>query len=140
VNKRLYERLFAPLAAAALLAAATVADAHHSFAVHFVPDQMVTVTGVVTEFRFRNPHGLLFFTAHGSDGGDTAWKAETNSPNILRRRGWDEHSLKAGDKITVIGYPARDGTNYLRIYKIELADGRELVGQAPTPGVDDGKD
>jgi hypothetical protein len=133
-------RRFVSLAAAGFLWAASAADAHHSFAVHFVPDKTVSVTGVVTEFRFRNPHGLLFFTARGDDGQEAAWKAETNSPNILRRRGWDEHSLKAGDKVTVIGYPSRDGTNYLRVAKIELADGRELIGQAPTPGVDDGKD
>jgi hypothetical protein len=131
---------FAPLVAAALLWAAAPAGAHHSFAVHFVPDKTVSVSGVVTEFRFRNPHGLLFFTARGDDGQPVAWKAETNSPNVLRRRGWDEHSLKAGDEVTVIGYPARDGTNYLRIAKIELADGHELIGQAPSPGVDHDKD
>lgn len=137
MNRRFFA-LLAAAAASSLVGAA--ADAHHSFAVHFVPDKTVSVSGVVTEFRFRNPHGLLFFTARGEDGKEAAWKAETNSPNILRRRGWDEHSLKAGDEITVIGYPARDGTNYLRVYKIELADGRELVGQRPAPGSDDGKD
>ena len=132
-------RLRALLAAASLLAAAA-GEAHHSFAVHFVPDKIVSVSGVVTEFRFRNPHGLLFFTAQREDGSEEAWKAETNSPNILRRRGWDEHSLKFGDRITVTGYPARDGTHYLRIYKIKFADGHELIGQAPTPGTVDGND
>jgi hypothetical protein len=135
VNRRLYSVLVA-----ASLLAAPVSEAHHSFAVHFVPDKTISVSGVVTEFRFRNPHGLLFFTATSDDGSEEAWKAETNSPNILRRRGWDEHSLKVGDRITVTGYPARDGTNYMRIYKIKFADGHELVGQAPMPGADDGKD
>lgn len=133
------KRLLSTLLVAVGLAAAA-AEAHHSFAVHFVPDETVSVSGVVTEFRFRNPHGLLFFTAHQEDGRDVAWKAETNSPNILRRRGWDEHSLEVGDRITVTGYPARDGTNYMRVYKITFEDGRELVGQRPAPGAADGND
>ncbi len=127
------------VAAAAALLTAAAAEAHHSFAVHFVADKVVSVTGTVTEFRFRNPHGLLFFTVQGPNG-DEAWKAETNSPNILRRRGWDEHSLKAGDRITVTGYPSRDSGHYLRVYKITFADGHVLIGQRPTTGVSDGKD
>ncbi|HEU4617509.1 MAG TPA: DUF6152 family protein [Gammaproteobacteria bacterium] len=128
------------LVAAGCLSAGAAAHAHHSFAVHFVADKIVSVSGVVTEFRFRNPHGLVFFTSAGEDGTEQAWKAETNSPNILRRRGWNEHSLEVGDRVTVTGYPARDGSNYLRIYKVKLADGHELVSQAPMPGVDDDKD
>ncbi|HEX5420894.1 MAG TPA: DUF6152 family protein [Gammaproteobacteria bacterium] len=125
--------------AAAALFVSVGAEAHHSFPVHFVSDKIVSVTGVVTEFRFRNPHGLVFFTVPGPSG-DEAWKAETNSPNILRRRGWDEHSLTAGDRVTVTGYPSRDGDHYLRVYKITFEDGRELIGQRPTTGVADGKD
>ncbi len=132
-------RRYTVLAAAAGLFALAGAEAHHSFAVHFVADKIVSVSGVVTEFRFRNPHGLVYFTVDGPHG-DEAWKAETNSPNILRRRGWDEHSLKAGDRITVAGYPSRDSGHYLRVYKITLADGHELIGQRPAPGVADGND
>lgn len=120
--------------AATLLAACTsAAYAHHSFAVHFEAEANKEVSGVVDRFQFANPHGMLFFTVTDANGVKAQWRAETNSPNILRRRGWSKDSLKAGDEITVLGFPARDGTNYMRISKITFADGRELVGQGSAP-------
>lgn len=106
--------------------------AHHSFAVHFVPDERVTIEGVVTEFRFRNPHGLIFLTVTAADGAEQQWRVETNSPNILRRRGWSPDSLKPGDQVSIEGYPSRDDGHYMRVYRIEFEDGREMIGQRPT--------
>jgi hypothetical protein len=74
---------------------------------------LVTVRGTVDEFTFRNPHGVLLVTAEGEGGAAQQWKIETNSPNILRRRGWTESSIKAGDSVTIEGYPARDGSNFM---------------------------
>ena len=113
-----------------------VAMAHHSFAVHFVGDHTVTVSGSVREFHFRNPHGVIYLDVPSPDGTMTEWKIETNSPNVLRRRGWSEHSIAAGDEVTIEGYPARDGSNAMRVYRVVFADGRELVGQRPAPGVE----
>jgi hypothetical protein len=126
------------LVAASLAAAPAVA--HHSFAVHFVADRLITVRGTVDEFTFRNPHGVLMLTAKGDDGAAQQWKIETNSPNILRRRGWTETSIEPGDAVTVEGYPARDGSNFMRVYRVTYADGRELVGQRPDPSVVNGDD
>jgi hypothetical protein len=125
---------------AAALALGGPTAAHHSFAVHFVADKLITVAGTVGQFSFRNPHGLLLLTAKGSDGREQQWKIETNSPNILRRRGWTESSIKAGDVVTVEGYPARDGSNFMRVYRVTFADGRELVGQRPDPALTSGED
>jgi DNA/RNA endonuclease YhcR with UshA esterase domain len=133
-GRRLVRLLGAGALGTVLLAAAVPAAAHHSFAVHFVPNEIITVAGVVDEFRFRNPHGVLTFTATREDGTVETWKAETNSPNILRRRGWDEHSIKPGEVVTVEGYPARDGSSFMRIYRVRFADGRELIGQRPDLG------
>jgi Family of unknown function (DUF6152) len=116
------------------------AAAHHSFAVHFVADKIVSVSGVVTEFSFRNPHGIITLKVEGKDGAADEWKAETNSPNILRRRGWTEASIKPGDRIKVEGYPSRDGSRYLRLYRVIFADGHELVGQRPDPTAPSGAD
>ena len=131
---------FVTSATVALAAAPTPASAHHSFAVHFVADKLVTVAGTVNEFSFRNPHGLLMLTAKGADGKPAEWKIETNSPNILRRRGWSETSIKPGDEVKVEGYPARDGSNFMRVYRVIYADGHELVGQRPDPTLAPGKD
>jgi len=124
----------------ALLATGAPAVAHHSFAVHFVADRLIKVSGVVDEFTFRNPHGVLTLTAKAEDGVSAAWKIETNSPNILRRRGWTETSIKSGDVVTVEGYPARDGSNFMRVYRVIYPDGHELVGQRPDPNVVSGDD
>jgi hypothetical protein len=127
------------LAVLAATFSAAPGSAHHSFAVHFVGDRLITVRGTVDEFTFRNPHGVLRVTADG-DGGPQQWKIETNSPNILRRRGWTETSIKAGDVVSIEGYPARDGSNFMRVYRVTYADGRELVGQRPDPNVVNGDD
>jgi hypothetical protein len=116
-------RLIASLATlTAVVGISSMALAHHSFAVFFDAERMVTVSGTVTEFQFRNPHGLIRFTAK-ADGKEQLWRAETNSPSILERRGWLKDSLKAGDQIVVEGWPARDGSNYLRMRKVTRADG-----------------
>jgi hypothetical protein len=132
-------RTLALVAAAGAALIAPAVDAHHSFAVHFVADKVVTVSGVVTEFTFRNPHGLLLLDAP-ADGKVEAWRIETNSPNILRRRGWTETSIKPGDRVTVEGYPARDGSSFMRVYRVIYPDGKELVGQRPDPNVTSGED
>lgn len=112
------------------LAAAPLALAHHSFAVHFVSDRVITVKGIVTSFKFTNPHGIVEFDVTKEDGSVEAWRAETNSPNALRRRGWSKDSIKVGEAVEIIGFPTRDGKPYVRISKLTFADGRELVGQA----------
>jgi Family of unknown function (DUF6152) len=106
----------------ALCAAAPV-WAHHSFAVFFDADRITTVRGTVAEFHFRNPHGIIRMRVAGKDGAMEDWKAETNSPSILERRGWTKTSLKAGDEIQVEGWLARDGSRYLRMRAVKRADG-----------------
>ena len=125
-------RLVAALSAGALLCAASSAGAHHSFAVFFDTDsKLVKVTGVVREFRFSNPHGVVALDVKQS-GRIIVWRAETNSPSILRRRGWNQQSLHVGETVTIEGWPARDGTNYMRLRSATRANG-EPVGTAPTP-------
>lgn len=115
------------------VATAPLAHAHHSFAVHFESEANLEVKGVVKDFRFANPHGMLTFEVTDANGVKSEWRAETNSPNILRRRGWSRDSLKPGDEITILGFPSRDGTPYMRISTITFADGRVLVGQGAAP-------
>jgi hypothetical protein len=124
-----YRRLIGwVVALAASLGAANHAVAHHSFAVFFNTDaQLVKVTGVVRDFQFRNPHGVITIVVpQGRE--QITWRAETNSPSILRRRGWTPESLHVGDKVTLEGWPARDGTRYMRLRSARLSDGH-LIGQ-----------
>jgi hypothetical protein len=120
------------MSAAALLALtlAGSALAHHSFAVFFDTDaQLVKVTGVVRDFQFRNPHGVITIEVPQGQAHIT-WRAETNSPSILHRRGWSVDSLHVGDTVTLEGWRARDGSRYIRLKSARLADGR-MIGQPP---------
>jgi hypothetical protein len=118
----------------AALLAPGVADAHHSFAVFFDGARTTTVTGVVKDFQFSNPHGLIDLVVT-RDGKAEAWKVETNAPVLLRRRGWTKDSIKVGDRIVIEGWAARDGSNYLRLKRAMAADGTPIgqpFGQGDT--------
>jgi hypothetical protein len=129
---RCVRRPAAILAAVVLTLTCDCAFAHHSFAVFFDTDsQLRKITGVVKEFRFTNPHGVVTLAVVEGNH-EVIWRAETNSPSILRRRGWTPDSLHVGDRITIEGWPARDGSKYLRMRAATRANG-EPVGTAPTP-------
>ncbi len=113
------------LGLAASIPASIPATAHHSFAVYFDPDAPVTLEGTVTAFRFTNPHGTLVFEVDGEE-----WRAETNAPVVLRRRGWTRGSLRPGQHVTVSGWRSRDGRNYMRLREVRDEQGN-LIGTAP---------
>jgi hypothetical protein len=53
---------------------------------------------------------------------------------VLLRNGWTGDEVKAGDRVKVIGNPARDGSNVVHWQKLVLPDGTELWGEdLPTP-------
>jgi hypothetical protein len=105
------------LVAAALCIVPATAVAHHSFAVYFDSSKSVTITGKVTAFRFTNPHGTIVLEVADAQGQVREWRAETNAPVVLQRRGWTRE-------------PSRDGKPYIRLRRATHADGR-LVGTAP---------
>jgi hypothetical protein len=106
----------------------TPVEAHHSPASHYLIKDLVTVEGVVTEFRLTNPHARIYFDVTTPEGEVQNWFAEGNSSSILKRRGWTKDSVKPGDAIKISGYPARDGGHSLDWKLIELADGTQLRG------------
>jgi hypothetical protein len=105
---------------------AAPASAHHSFAVFFDDQTIIEVTGSVTDFRFTNPHAIISFTVKNAKGQVEPWRAETNAVTLLRRRGWTKDSLTIGETITIEGWRARDGSNYMRMRVVKRADGTVL--------------
>jgi hypothetical protein len=114
------------LALTVLALSPAAALAHHSFAVFFDGQKSITITGVVTEFKFVNPHGLIVLQVKNKDGVEEEWKVETNSPSILRRRGWAPDSLTAGETITVDGWPGRNDAHYARLRAAKRANGEPI--------------
>lgn len=88
-----------------LLLVTAAASAHHSSAL-FDPSRSVPLQGIVAEFRWTNPHAVIQLQV--VDGGE--WSVETNSPEYLARAGWQPNTLKAGDAVTFVVHPMRDGT------------------------------
>ena len=105
-------------------------QAHHSFAAFFDGAKTVTLKGKVVDFRFTNPHGTIGFEVTGPDGKTQLWRAETNAPAVLMRRGWTRTIVKPGDTITIEGWASRDGKPYMRLRQAFDANGK-LIGQAP---------
>lgn len=114
----------------AALGLAAGAQAHHSFAVFFDSSKDVKITGKVTAFRFTNPHGTIVLDVTDAQGQVREWRAETNAPVVLQRRGWTRTTVKPGDMITIEGWPSRDGKPYLRLRRAVDENGR-LIGSAP---------
>ena len=96
--------------ACGLLLAATVA-AHHSFGAEYDVNQPITITGMVTTIDWRNPHTFFYLDVTDKDGRTVNWKLEGYGPGVLSRLGWKKDvTMKPGDRITVTGWRARDGS------------------------------
>ena len=85
---------------AALVLAASVASAHHSFAM-FDLGKDVTVEAVVKEVQFTNPHVWLQILVKNDTGAETEWSIESGAPGMMLRNGWKPSTLKVGDKVTL---------------------------------------
>ena len=109
-------------------------QAHHSFA-PYEPTLQIKLSGVVTDFKWGNPHVYLGLDAPDAKTGEMRhWLVECASTSILNRAGWKFNLLKAGDKVTVIVSPLRNGEPAALLKQIVLADGRKLTNGAAAGG------
>ena len=94
---------------AGLLMMCVPAVAHHGTGT-YDSTKSVTLSGVVTEFAFVNPHAALYFDVKDTSGKVVNWAIEMNSPGVLRGAGRTKATFKAGDQITITVRPAKAGT------------------------------
>jgi len=128
---RILAGMFVPLAI--VLLTAVPLSAHHSFAA-FDRKKEITVTGVVKEVQWNNPHAWIQVIVTDPKGKPTEWGFECGSPNMMSRTGWKRTTLKMGDRVTLVGNPLKDGRPNASLVKITLPDGRVLgPGDAPPP-------
>jgi hypothetical protein len=117
------------LVALGLLAMAPL-QAHHSFA-PYEPTLQIKLAGVVTDFKWANPHVYIEIDAPDAKTGQTRhWLIEGASTSILNRAGWRFNMLKPGDRVTVIVSPLRNGEPAALLKQIVLADGRKFSNGA----------
>jgi hypothetical protein len=103
------------------------AYAHHSNDYHFDQNVAVTVTGVVNQFRFINPHSRLIIDALGDNGEVITWDCEMGAANGLQRRGWSDEVFKPGEKITIQGFAARHNETECYFDYADMGDGRRIT-------------
>jgi hypothetical protein len=107
--------------------------AHHSVSAEFDLSQRITLQGHVTKIEWMNPHVYLYVDVNAA-GKTATWACETAGPNTLARQGWSRTSLKIGDRVTVVGFRARDGSLVASAREIVLTDGRKVFVGSPDDG------
>ena len=108
------------------LAISVPALAHHAWHGYDMAN-LTSVKGTVTQFDWANPHVWIYLEVKDEKADVEKWNAGGPSPSRMANTGWDKETLKPGDQITAVGHRISDGTNNLRLVKVVLSDGRELI-------------
>jgi Family of unknown function (DUF6152) len=135
VNQRLRLAFPNALLSAVILFAASPTPAHHSFAAY--DDARVrTLDGTVGTYQWANPHVLLTVLVKLDDQSEPQeWSIVTASPAILTRFGWLRDSIRAGDRVSVICNPMRDGSSGGRLHtRIMFSTGQILKTKLSAAG------
>ena len=108
-----------------LVSAALPLSAHHSWPVDM--SRLVTVKGTVSDFTWGNPHPMLTLEVRTTDGAIEKWLIGGPAINRMEAKGWTRTTVKPGDTITGIGYQFADGQKVIRLERVVLADGKEML-------------
>ncbi len=104
--------------------------AHHAVQAVFDQSKKITVSGDITKVEFINPHSYVSLNGKTPGGKVQLWSFELAGPGSLKRAGMsraDRGGLKPGDPVTIIGFPAKDGSAFGFVNEIHFADGRVFV-------------
>jgi hypothetical protein len=84
---------------------------HHSFSAEFDVGKPVNLAGTLKSVEWTNPHAWLHIEVADTKGKVQLWAVELLGVNAVARSGMSAKTVKPGDKLTVIGYGARNNTN-----------------------------
>jgi hypothetical protein len=115
-----WKRLFTACA----IANALPIGAHHSGAM-FDSQKTVTLQGTVKAFQWSNPHCWIQLLVT-RDGMTQEWSVEMAATTELYRSGWRPHTLQAGESVTVLVHPLRDGSSGAQFLSAVGPDGATL--------------
>src|SRR5690242_19161203 len=115
------------------LSLAGALQAHHSFPAVYDAKVRKTVSGVVKEMLYQNPHARLYMFVKNDAGGEDVWELETQNTSFLRRGGWLPSSVQPGDHLTIEGNVAFTIPKRLYIQVVTQENGHVLWVQDPAP-------
>jgi hypothetical protein len=104
-----------------------VASAHHSRAGYDSDDKQLTLKGIVTEYKWKNPHVFIVWDTKDANGKVVQWVGELSSVSTMISEGMNKQSLKPGDEILVTAVPAKEGKPQSLIRKVVKPDGKVVV-------------
>ena len=85
--------------------------AHHSFSSEYDSNKPVNLKGAVTKIEWTNPHVYFYIDVRDEQTGNVVnWALEMGAPAVIQRNGWTRNTMKIGDKVTVEGSLAKDGS------------------------------
>ncbi len=97
---------------------------HHSVHGVFNPESPFSVTGIVTDVDWINPHVFIHVETTDTSGETTAWRLETVPAGALRGAGITPDMLMAdGQQVTVTGILAHRDPHMGWIHRITYEDG-----------------
>jgi hypothetical protein len=135
------------IAMASLAAVSFSASAHHGASSQFDTDVDISLTGLVTDVRFVNPHSYVTFDLTDANGNNVlddsgqpiSMHCEMLGSTAIRRAGWTTEMFKPGTAIKVGGHPSRAEENVCVLETFALNDGPEVTRfakfEATTPEV-----
>jgi hypothetical protein len=102
--------------------------AHHSV-LNYDGKSEVKISGIVTRARFGFPHSIYRIDVTNEDGSVEEWILSTEDPRDAERLGFADElkSIKAGDPITVIGWPDKFKKREIRGHQLLYPDGTVVM-------------
>lgn len=127
------KRVAVGIAAILLVTLASTRTAAHHSAAGVDQTKSVTISGVLKEFKWANPHSWMDIDVADDKGQTKLWSVEMTAPAYLARAGWTSKTVKPGDKVTVTVRPMKNGDPGGLFVNITLPDGRVLGQAAAAP-------
>jgi hypothetical protein len=99
----------------ALLAGSALA--HHGWT-GYDESKTMTLTGVIREASYENPHALVKLQVDQGKG--KTWQAYLAPPSRMDSRGFKKDDLKVGATATLVGYPHKTTADEMRAERITM--------------------
>ncbi len=119
-------KLIGSAGTACLMAIATGLQAHHSFAIYDI-DNKIERSGVLMKFEFGQPHIQLMLEVEREDGSMESWDIESMAPRRWDNFGHDRSVARVGEEVTILGWPARDGSDTMVLSTITTERGTTVI-------------
>jgi hypothetical protein len=100
------------------LALAAPASGHHGWG-GYDSTKVLTLTGVIEQAGYENPHGELKLKITQPDA--KVWIVTLAPPSRMQSRGLPANDIKAGTTVTVVGYPNKTNPGEMRAERITVS-------------------